>query len=183
MTDGHGPIEELRHELRSALGDEFRRVAEEDEDVARLRHLRSRSLADVAAELVARGDTVQVTMGEERFIGVITHASGSLATMQTQDHDDVHINLEGPVVLRVTRRATGGGRGPDPLEPESFVARLRQIELDEGLVILSLPAIGQSVRCRLDAIAADHVMATDLTEQTWYIPFRQIAAVTRHHNV
>ena len=174
------PLDELQSELRSAVGNEFRRAAEEDEEVARAHRLRSRSLTDVASELVSRGDTVQVTFGAERFIGVVVHARGSLATMRTQDDDEVHLNLEGPVVLRVTRLATEGGRAPDPLGPDSFQARLRQIELERGMVIVSLPASGQSVRCRIDAVAADHLMVTDLTDQTWFVPFHQIAAVTKH---
>ncbi len=175
------PLDELRSELRSQVGGEFRRAAEDDELAAQQRHLRNRSLADVAHELVARGDTVQISFGGERFVGTVIYARGTLATLETQDKDEVHINLEGPVVLRVTRRATDGGRTPDPLGPESFVAKLRQLELEGGAVLLSLPEQGQSVRCRIDAVATDHLMATDLADQTWFIPFHQIASATHHH--
>ncbi len=173
------PLDELRSELRSSVGDEFRRTAEDDEQAARHIRLRSRSLADVAHELLSRGDTVQLNFGSERFVGVVTHADGTLATLQTQDGDEIHVNLEGPIAIRVTRRSTSGGRSADPLGPDSFLARLRQLELDEATAILAVPTMGESIAAKIEAVAIDHVMVTDLSSQTWYIPFHQIAAVMR----
>jgi hypothetical protein len=172
------PIEELRAELRELVGGEFRRNAEDDEAAAEHIRLRNRGLADVAFELLSRGDTLQINMGSERFVGVLVHAQGTLATLETQDGDHVHVNLAGPVALRVTRRATSGGRGREELGPDSFVARLRQLQMDGGMLIVGLPGLGESLRCTIDAVADDHLMVTDLTEQTWFLPYREIATVT-----
>lgn len=172
-------LSDLGSDLRSSIGHEFRRSAEEDEEAARHIRLRGRSLADAAHELMSRGDTVQLNFGAERFVGVVTHARSTLATIETQDGDEVHINLEGPVAIRVTKRATSGGRGGDPLGPDSFLARLRQLELDEATVVMAIPTIGETIVCKIEAVAADHLMVTDLSDQTWYVTFPQIAAVMR----
>lgn len=179
MERRDNPLDELRSELRSSVGDEFRRAAEDDEQAARQIRLRNRSLADVAHELLSRGDTVQLNFGSERYVGTVTHAAGTLATMETQDGDEIHVNLEGPVAIRVTRRSASGGRSADPIGPESFLARLRQLEVDEATVILAIPTMGESIAAKIEAVATDHVMVQDLSTQIWYVPFHQIAAVMR----
>ena len=179
MSRRHDPLEDLGAELRDRLGSRFRRAAEEDEQAALHLRRRGRTLEHVAHELLARGDTVQVNVGTERFVGEITYARGDLATLVTANDDEVHINLLGPVVMRVTRRARFGGRSANLLGPESFVARLRQAEIDATVVVVAMPTIGESIACRIAAVSVDHVMLTDLTEQSWFVPFDQIATVTK----
>ena len=175
----HQPLDEVGSELREKVGGEFRRAAEDDEQAARHIFLRGRTLSDVTHELLSRGDTVQLNLGDERFVGVVIYAKGSLATVLSQNDDEVHVNLEGPIALRVTRRSTNGGRLADSLGPASFLAKLRQLEIDEDTVLLSVPVIGESIACRIEAVATDHLMAADLTDHAWYVPLDKIAAVTK----
>ncbi len=181
MDRGEDPLESLRRELRESVGDEFRRSSEEDEAAARKLLLSRRTLADVALELVSRGDTVQLNVGAERFVGVITYARGSLATLETSSGDVVHVNLAGPIAIRVTKRSTSGGRSPDELGPDSFEARLRELEHDEQMVVLAMPIIGEAFPCRIEAVAADHALVLDRTGQEWFVPLHQVATATRRN--
>lgn len=173
--DDFADFDELGRELRRSVGDEFRRAAEDDEIAASKVALRRRNLEQVAYELLARGDVVAVTCGAERFTGRLVHAHGDLATMHRSVGGEVHINLAGPVMLTVEERATEGGKGRDRFGPESFIARLRQLELDE--TDIEIVTIGEGhVAGRIGAVATDHVMV--LSEgRTAYVPITTIAAV------
>ena len=179
MSLREDPLEDLEAELRRRVGNRFRLAAEDDEYAALQLRRRGRTLGLVAHELMSRGDIVQLNVGTERFVGEVTYARGSLAMLRTANDDEVHINLGGPVVMRVTRRSKSRGRSADLLGPETFVARLRQVEIDQTVVIVSMPIIGESIACRVTSVAVDHVMLTDLTNQSWFVPFDQIATVTR----
>lgn len=179
MDRSDHPLDDLRRELRDRVGPDFQSAAEDDEGAARHIRLARRTLADVAFELLGRGDTVQLNVGNERFVGVVAYARGTLATLETSAGDECHVNLEGPVTLRVTKRSEGGGRSQPEFGPDSFEARLRELQHGEGRVVMSMPVIGESIACRITAVAADHVMVTDLTGQEWFVPQGQIGTVTR----
>jgi hypothetical protein len=179
MTSGD-PFEELDRELRERMSGEFRRSAEEDEQAARKAVLRARSLADVAFELLGRGDTVAAVVGSRhRFQGTFVHAKGSLATLQTGIGDSVHVNLEGPVTLEVVERSTAGGRSRDPVGAESFMAKLREIELQGHAVDIVLHSVEESIAGRIEAVTKDHVMLITPAATTWFVPIREIAAVVQ----
>ena len=170
-------FDELSRELRTAVGGEFRRTAEEDEHAARKAQLRSRSLEQVAFELLSRGDTVVLAAGDRRFQGVIVHSRGDLVTLETAQGEHVHAHLDGPVLLKVIERAATGGRGRDRYGAESFLARLREIELDEVPVELVAPGTGEVVAGALAAVTKDHVMINGDHGEAWFIPLDQIAAI------
>ena len=176
--DGYeDPLDELGAELRAHVGGEFRRAAEDDEAAARQLMLRRRTLTDVGFELANRGDLVRLLVGPDRFVGTVVHARSDLLTLQTAGRGTIHANLASTVTLRVMARLRTGGRPVDELGPDSFRARLRQLELEEEPVTLSLPLVGETVRCRLEAVAEDHVYSIDLDGHEWFIPTGQIAAV------
>jgi ribosome maturation factor RimP len=170
-------FEELSRELRTAVGGDFRRTAEEDEQAARKAQLRSRTLEQVAFELLSRGDTVVLAAGDRRFQGVIVHAHGDLVTLETTQGEQVHAHLDGPVLLKVIERAAAGGRARDRYGAESFLARLRELELDEIPVELVAPGTREVVAGELAAVTKDHVMVTGDHGETWFIPLDQIATV------
>ncbi|HEX9855623.1 MAG TPA: hypothetical protein VGC47_09930 [Acidimicrobiia bacterium] len=177
MTTGD-PFEELDEELRHRMAGEFRRTAEEDEYAARKAALRSRSLADVAFELLGRGDVVAAVVGSwHRYQGTMSHAKGSLASLTTGIGDSVHLNLEGPVSLEVVERSAAGGRSREPMAAESFMAKLREIELSEHPVDIVLHSVEESIAGRIEAVTKDHVMLVTTDSRTWFVPIREIAAV------
>ncbi len=175
--DGPDPLEALDQELRERVGGEFRRTAEEDEFAARKAALRGRDLAQVAYELLSRGDTIRVTIGSTSIRGVLTHARATLATLSPTDGPELHLNLAGPLTIDVVERASGGGRAREQFGPETFVARLRELELAEVPVELLLGFTDDRPHGVIEAVSTDHVMlAGDLTHFT---PLAWIGAVRR----
>lgn len=175
--DGLDPLEALDHELRARVGGEFRRTAEEDEFAARKASLRSRDLAQVAYELLSRGDTLRVTIGSTSIRGVLTHARSTLATLTPAEGPEVHLNLAGPLTIDVIERSSDGGRTREQYGPETFVARLRELELAGAHVELLVGFASNNPRGVIEAVSADHVMLVG--EETHFAPLAWIGAVLR----
>ena len=102
-------FDDLASELRQQVGREFRLEAEALEEDAAKFALRRRTLADVAFELMNRGDEVSVTGVGVSFTGTITHAVGDLVIIQSP-HSLVNVNIAGSVSLRISRRSERGGQ-------------------------------------------------------------------------
>lgn len=177
MTTPTDPFEELERELREKVAGEFRRTAEEDEFVAMKSVLRARDLTQVAYELLSRGDTVRIVTGDTTIRGVITHARGSLATLTTGEGTEAHVNLAGPIVIEVLERATAGGKSRDHLGPDSFIARLRELELNSAPVEVVLANSSHRPTGTISAVGVDHILIKDATDQ--FVPLAWIAAVQR----
>lgn len=175
--DAPDPLEALDQELRERIGGEFRRTAEEDEFAARKAALRRRDMAEVAYELLSRGDTIRVTIGSTSFRGVLTHARATLATLLPAEGTELHLNLAGPLTIDVVERSPGGGRGREQFGPETFIARLRELELAETRVELLLGFTDERPSGMIEAVSADHVMLGG--GLTHFVPLAWISAARR----
>lgn len=175
MSTPTDPFEELDRELREKVAGDFRRTAEEDEFTARKAALRKRDLPLVAYELLSRGDTVRAMIGTSSLRGVITHARGTLATMTAADGTAVHLNLDGPIVIDVVEKSATGGKARDQFGPESFVARLRELELNEVEVEVVVGFGSENPVGTIEAVGVDHVMLG--VENPTFVPLTWIAAV------
>ena len=169
------PLRELDRELREALGGEFRRTAEEDEFAARKAALRKRDMAHVAYELLSRGDLVRVTVGDASISGVVSHARGTLATVTPSVGTPLHVNLAGPILIEIAERSTTRGSRPDRFGPETFIARLRELELNATPVEVLLGSTPRRPTGRIEAVARDHLMLAG--ETTQFVPLGTIGAV------
>jgi len=153
----------------------------EAEDAGRdaaLLQMRRRELADVASELMGRGDTTSVAAGDRSFTGTVIHAVGDLMTLETTDAF-VDFNLDAGPVISVVERARAGGRSPRS-GPDSFAARLMELESGQDAVEVGL--LGQirpSLSGHLRVTARDHVVFVDRGEREWFVPLGRIAYVTR----
>jgi hypothetical protein len=176
MDGERNDFDELGDELRQAVGGEFRRTAEDDEHAAAKAQLRARTLEHVAYELLARGDTVAVALGDEVVQGIVVHAKGDLLCLETPAGNRHDIRLGAPAAIHVVQRATGSGRARDRFGAESFVARLRELELDEVPVTLIGPMRRDPVVGTIAAVASDHVLLRN-DDGDWYLPLAGIAAV------
>ena len=171
------PLAELDQELREKVGGEFRRQAEEDEYTARKAALRHRTLAQVAYELLSRGDRVRATIGRGSFRGVVTHARGTLATLTLSEGAELHLNLAGPVTLDIVERSVTGGRTREQYGPETFVARLRELEL-AAVPIEALVGFGEvQPTGTIEAVGEDHLMLAGDT--THFVPLAWLGGVRR----
>lgn len=177
MDEDRSNFDELGDELRQSVGGEFRRTAEEDEYAAAKAQLRARTLEHVAYELLSRGDTVAVTIGAEIVQGIVVHAKGDLLCVETPAGDRCDVRLGTPASIHVVQRATSPGRARDRFGAESFVARLRELELDEVPVTVIGPMRRDPVVGTIAAVASDHVLLRN-DDGDWYLPLAGIAAVS-----
>ena len=177
-SDDQGELDKLGEELRQQVGGEFRRIAEEDEYAAAKAQLRSRTLEHVAFELLSRGDSIAVTIGPDLLHGTVVHAKGDLLVLETLQGDRVDVHLGRLVAIHVLDRTSQGGRARDRFGAGSFVARLRELELDEMPVAVAAPSAGGVVMGVIEAVTSDHVTVRDAETGHWYLPLDAIASVT-----
>lgn len=177
MTDGED-TRSVPDDIDRRIDETFRDDAEEAEyDADRLR-LRDRSLADVAFDVMSRGDLLRVGTVGHNFAGTVVYVHGDLVSLAA-DELEVDVNLTGPVHLEILRPAhtdgVGHGRGTG-----SFRARLSEIESTSEIVEIIAPEVGANVLGRIEAVAEDHVMIVDPDAGHWFVPTQRIAAVIRH---
>lgn len=172
MGDGLGP---LGRELRQGLGAELRADAEESERLTALSARRRRTLADVVAELLARGDTVAVDVPGRRFTGTVVHAGADVVRLRTAG-GAVDVSLRAPVSLQVLEHArTGGSDRVDG--PSSFRSRLLELEMEGATVELGDVVSGGVVAGRLHAVAVDHVILVDPAGTERYLSLAAVSDV------
>jgi hypothetical protein len=170
------PHEEELARLDRAMRAELRAEAEAYEELAATGLLRERRLADVALELLSRGDVVAVAFAGVTFTGTLTHAAGDLACVRTA-LADVDVHLGAPLVLRVVERTRAGGRSRRR-DPASFGARLREHEASGALVGLGT-TMGAALRGRVGAVAVDHVVVDEVGGGRCFVARSALAYVAR----
>lgn len=168
-------LRDLARELRERLGDEFREDAEEAEALAARWFARSRTLADVATEFRDRGDTVAVETGSQVLTGRVTYVAPDYFSLDTAGAV-VEVSLAGPVALHVVERARAGGTGNRP-GPNTFRARLLELEMRAADVELASAVFADVRRCRIVATARDHVVVRGAGTEEWFVPVDTIRYV------
>ncbi|MBT8203589.1 MAG: hypothetical protein HKN74_12855 [Acidimicrobiia bacterium] len=167
------PLDELGRELRERMGDELRAEAELVEQDAATVELRRRTVADVALELVSRGDTVSVIAGEKVLRGTLVYARGELARIHTAS-GRADINLASPVVLRVDARSRDGGTAARP-GADTLRARLLEYDMEDVAIELWAPTPATTVSGSISAVGRDHVVLEDHDGADWIVRLVDIA--------
>lgn len=162
MSEWLGPV---GRELRQGVGAELRADAEETERLVALAARRRRTLGDVAAALLARGDRIEVDVPGRRFTGTVVHAGADLLRLRAAG-GPVDVNLRGPVSLQVVERAAAGGSDRSDGAP-SFRSRLSELELEGATVELGDGRDG--LVGRIDVVAVDHVVLVDRVGTERYV--------------
>ena len=176
MSSVPGWMAEVGVELRSALGDEFRAEAEADERAAAALRLRRRSLVDAAIEHMHRGDLVRAYLPDAIVTGTIVNAATGLLTLASRDSGRLHVNLNSTIVLSIVDAPGSDGRSRGPLDPESFLAQLRSIELGGRPVGIETEGRAGRVTGTIRAVARDHALV-ERDSEPWYLPFPVIVSV------
>ena len=174
QSDNEG-FDEIRRELRERVGGEFRLAAEEDEYWAMKQARRAGTLSEVAYDAMSRGDRVEIWAGESVFRGLIQHTRNDLLVLKAQA--PVDINLAAPVIFRVIEPAAGPGASPFPNGPESFSARLAELEQIEAVGEFITPFSGAAVVGRVSIRARDHVIVEGRDGREWVVPLKWLMAV------
>jgi len=167
------PLDDLARELRERVGNEMRQEAELLEQDAAAVELRRRRIADLAIELLSRGDVVTVIAGDRSIRGRLTYARGELATVAAAiGRVDVHLAVG--VVLRVDERSTAGGETPRK-GSDSLRARLLELELADNSIEVWVPVHGLDVSGSIVAVGKDHVIVQDQDDAEWIVLLDDIA--------
>lgn len=172
MIEGD-PLDDLGRELRDRVGHEMRLEAEMVEQNAESVQQRRRTLADLAIELLSRGDTVTVIAGDRSIRGHVTYAQGEIATVEA-GIGTVDVHLAGGVVLRVDERATDGG-SPPKSGSDTLRARIFEHEMAGTAIEVWAPLHEIEPSGSIAAVGRDHVIVLDQDGREWAVPFLDIA--------
>ena len=173
--DDSESLDHLARELRERVGGEIRQEAEMLEHDAAMVELRRRRLADVAIELLSRGDTVTAIAGDRSIRGPLSYARGDIASIET-GAGRVDVHLAAGVVLRVEERATQGGTAPIS-GSDTLRARLLEHDLAGNAIALWAPTHRIEVSGSIVAVGKDHVIVRGRDGSEWAFLLSDIAWV------
>lgn len=172
---GDDGLDDLERELRERMGEELRLEAETIEHDAALVEVRRRRLADVALELMSRGDLVTAIAGERSLTGRLVYARGDIAVIEMKS-GTADLHLTAGIALRVDERSTEGGTAPRP-GSDTLRARLLEYEMDDRAIEIWVPDHRLDVAGRIDAVGRDHLVVSDHDQTEWVVQLSEVAWV------
>ncbi|MDQ3710266.1 MAG: hypothetical protein M3387_13350 [Actinomycetota bacterium] len=145
------------------------------EELAARDLLRGRDLADVALELLHRGDEVAVHAAGRRFTGTLVHAAGNVACLGTAlGTVDLHVGATTTWQVLTRQRRGGVGRAGGAA---SFKARLGEHEAVGTMLQMGITSPDDTLVARLAAVAIDHVVVDEPDGSRWFVPLSRLAWV------
>ena len=162
-------------DVAAAIRNEIRLEAEEAEREAAASAALQRSLADVARELMAHGDTVAVDAGHRVFAGEIVGVGTDVVSVEA-GACRVDVNLHCVARIRVLTRARSGGRPPSG-GPSSLRARLLELQLSQEAVEAGTGANDEEVTGPIALVGCDHVAIGEGVGPEWFLPLHSVAYV------
>lgn len=169
------PLEALAGELRRSAGQEWREEAETAETDARLLRERRRGLADVARDLLHRGDRVTATCGARSASGTVVGAGRDFVTLESEALW-VEVRLE-TAIVRVEPSPVGGGVQSGG--SATWVARLKEFEQTGEDLEIWVPSASQGLHGMIETVAEDHLVVADRLGGRAYLPLGVVGMVIR----
>ena len=169
--------DDLQRAMRE-LSAELRTQQEELEEAAEHIERASRSLPEVALELLYRGDVIRVAVGQRSWIGVVTHVGTGVMTLETQAGAEIDVVYDGLSSIRVVERTRLGGRSRTTKHPGELVARLREVENSREAVELGgrdLPSLEGMV----GVVAGSHLEFRGRDGSEWVVPLNEVGYLIR----
>jgi hypothetical protein len=170
---------DLASDLRQTVARAWQQEAEEDEQLTALYDRRHLNMADLAKEMVNRGERVAVEFGGHSFSGVVVGGGVDHVTIEgSGQRADVLLNATFWSVIHTKDRDTTPGVATDEtikarLAEHSEKRRIVRIVLDGGVLVIGMVAV----------VADDHIEVTDADERHIYVPLDLILGVTRSIDV
>jgi hypothetical protein len=165
----------------AAMRAEWRTEQEGVTDDAAEQWRHSRTLLDLARDLMHRGDHVTITVAGHLATGMIVEvASDRIAVLDdsrraASERTDVHVVDSVPLTFRVTQRARSGGRSGTPAA--SFRARLLELEAAGEPVVITTTMDAVSFKGSL-SVCADLVVIVTATGIETAITLASVASVS-----
>ncbi|HWD08585.1 MAG TPA: hypothetical protein VHA57_05760 [Actinomycetota bacterium] len=166
-------------DVAASIRAELRREAEEAEREAAVAAGMRRSLADVAGELMAHGDTVAIDAAGHHFAGQLAAAGADVVTLASGSLR-VDIALGAVSSLRVLERARTGGLAPLPGSPSTLRARLNELQLSGQEVEVGVTAAEEQLTGRVALVGSDHVAIGEEVGPEWFVPLNRLAFLRIH---
>jgi hypothetical protein len=161
-------------ELDAALREEWRAEQESVTHDAAEQWRHTRTLLDLARDLMHRGDHVAVVAGGHRFAGVIVEVARDRFALFDEPHDtrvDVQVADSIPLSVSVVERARSGGRSGAQFA--SFRARLLELE---GRPVTIATMLGPDRVTGTLGVGVDVVMVTTAVGET-LLPLAAVVGV------
>jgi hypothetical protein len=166
---------ELASHLRETVARVWQQEAEEDEQLTALQDRRRLSMADLAKEMINRGDRIAVEYGGHSFTGVVVGGGADHLTVQGAGlRADIRVDAGYWSVVHTDRGETKPGVATN----ETIHARLAEHADERNAVRLAIPG-GDLVIGMVAVVSDDHVEITDADERHVYLPISLILAVIR----
>jgi hypothetical protein len=155
----------------------MRLEAEEAEREAARSAAMRRSFREVAAELMAHGDTVRVGLATgETLQGEIRHVGIDYLSIETPTRR-FDVRLEAITLLEVAVRALQGGRSPSRDQAPGWRARLLELELSGSTVDVATCS-AEEWTGKVTQVGSDHLCLTSRPERRErFLPFAAVAFV------
>lgn len=166
---------QLSTHLRALARSEFVAEREADEAAARIYHERGRELAAAIISLTTGSTLATAYLPGTSFTGGVVQATGDLVSLRGEDGSEAHVQLGPMVVLRLTPCPAKR----QPIEsggPQTFIALMRQIELQARHIRVVAPTAGPRIAGALRVVASDHIVV-EAVDDVWVVPSPSIAAV------
>ena len=167
-----------------AMAREFRRqMADEQEELEAIEREAEIERTDLPLALLEsqwRGDQLRVVCGDRTFLGQVSHVGDNLVTLESDTGTVVNICTTAISGIAVTEVGRGGGFPRMGKDPVRFVARLRELAGQPGM-ILEFGALGteQTMFGRLAEVRADHILVITRDGTQWMLPATTIAYCVR----
>lgn len=162
--------------MAATIRSELRLEAEEAEREAALSAGMQRNLAQVAADLMAHGDTVAVEVGQQMFVGTIASTGTDYLTLESGS-SRVDVALRTLLRLRVLERPRSGGLRFTPGTATTLRARLLELQLSGQQVEVGVAGADEPVSGPICLVGSDHVAVGDEGGPEWFLPFSALSFV------
>jgi hypothetical protein len=167
---------QLGSHLRALVRSELSAERAADEAAAQKYHERGRSLPEAIGAFTAGHAKLTAHLAGVSYTGTAVHIAGDLLTLRTEDATEIDIQLTSEAVFRVATGQHESGPLASAHGPQSFVARMRQLEMEERPISLMTAAGGRRVAGSIRVVGSGHLVVDD-EASTWLVPIQEIVAV------
>lgn len=123
-----------------------------------------------------RGDRVRIAVGGRSWTGRLVHVGSNVLVLEVPSGSRIDIALDHLGTLQVEAADSYGSRGLEVRDPQTFLARLRELAVTEEFVELGGDGF-DSVGMRVTVVAPDHLSGVDRDGRRCLVSLRRVGYV------